>query len=282
MDNSDEIKKGQDILSEDEHKKIVARAWVQSLESYGYEQHLGKANDCKQLKLNRVWKKIFKHTNLIKFKKIRVLEVGCGGGIHLAKLAAMGCKCTGIDVSKEVLQRANIYFNEIRNICKINIDVQLIKGDFFELKYADIGDDYDLVYNFGVVEHFLNDNLRLEFLRKKYELAKKGGYIISVVPNGTHPLREDMKRYNLGGYNIPEVDYNYELMEKEFRQIGANEINILPHSLFGYINMKRTNKINDKIKLLIYLFFQATPLYLLPPKFCYRHAYSLIGIARKN
>jgi SAM-dependent methyltransferase len=237
--------------------------------------------DCRQLKLSRVWKRIFKQAQFNNLEKLRVLEVGCGGGIQLAKLAVMGCECIGIDVSREVLARAEDYFKEIRTVCGLELDIRLIAGDFYDLDQSELGGHFDLVFNFGVIEHILDDSARLRFLKKKYELTKDGGYIISYVPNGSHPLRDKMKRMKLGGYNIPEIDYNQHLMGEEFRAIGAKEITVLPHNLFVYLLLEKNNLLIDSLKKLIYLGMQVVPWSFFPQDFCHRHAGSLIGIGRK-
>ncbi|MFA5109847.1 MAG: class I SAM-dependent methyltransferase [Desulfobaccales bacterium] len=264
-----------------EHYKDVSLKWEEELKGEGYEYHVREVKDCRQLKLSRVWKRIFKETQFTNSLKLRILEVGCGGGLHLAKLAAMECECVGIDVSMEVLARAENYFNEIRSVCGIELDIKLIAEDFYDLDRADLRGYFDLVFNFGVIEHILDESARLRFMKKKYELTKDGGYIVSMVPNGSQPLRDKMRRMNLGGYNIPEIDYDQHLMEEEFKAIGAREITILPHNLFAYLLMEKINPFMDLLLKLFYLGMQIVPWAFLPRKFCYRHAGSLIGIARK-
>jgi 2-polyprenyl-3-methyl-5-hydroxy-6-metoxy-1,4-benzoquinol methylase len=264
-----------------EQDKNVSQRWVEELREEGYEYHVSEPKDCRQLELSRVWKRIFKATQLSTSEKLRVLEVGCGGGIQLAKLAALGCECIGIDVSKEVLARAENYFSEIHGVCGQELDIKLLAGDFYDLDRTELGGSFDLVFNFGVIEHILDDSARLRFLKKKYELTKDGGHIISYVPNGSHPLRNKMKQMKLGGYNIPEIDYNQHLMEEEFKAIGAKQIIILPHNLFIYLLMEKKNLCIDWLKKLIYLGMQVVPWAFLPQDYGYRHAGSLIGIGRK-
>jgi 2-polyprenyl-3-methyl-5-hydroxy-6-metoxy-1,4-benzoquinol methylase len=264
-----------------EHGKNVSQRWVEELRGEGYEHHISDVKDCRQLKLSRVWQRIFKETQLPKSGKLRILEVGCGGGLQLAKLATMGCECIGIDVSQEVLARAENYFREIHSVCGQELDIKLLAGDFSDMDRTELGGYFDLVFNFGVIEHILDDSARLKFLKKKYELIKDGGYIVSMVPNGFHPLRNKMKRMNLGGYNIPEIDYDQHLMEQEFKAIGAKQITILPHNLFVYLLIEKKNLFIDMLKKLIYLGMQVVPWFFFPQDFCYRHAGSLIGIGRK-
>jgi len=263
-------------------ENAVSQRWVEELREEGYEYHIRDPKDCRQLELSRVWKRIFHATQLSPSGKLRVLEVGCGGGIQLAKLAARGCECIGIDVSREVLARAENYFQEIRGVCGRELDITLLAGDFYDINGTELGGGFDLVFNFGVAEHILDDSARLRFLKKKYELTKEAGYIVSMVPNGSHPLRNNMKQMNLGGYNIPEIDYDQHLMEAEFREIGAKQVTILPHNLFIYLLMEKKNLCLDWLKKLIYLGMQVVPQAFLPQDFCYRHAGSLIGIGRKS
>ena len=264
-----------------EQDKNVAERWVQELRDEGYEYHVSERKDCRQLNLSRVWKKIFKVTQLSPSEQLRVLEVGCGGGLQLAKLAALGCACTGIDVSKEVLARAENYFREIHAVCGRKLAIQLLPGDFYDLGRTELGGGFDLVFNFGVIEHILDDSARLNFLKKKYELTRDGGYIVSMVPNGCHPLRSKMKRMKLGGYNIPEIDYDPHLMEEELKAAGAKQVIILPHNLFVYLLIDPKNLFIDWLTKLFYLGMQVVPRAFLPENFCYRHAGSLIGIGRK-
>jgi 2-polyprenyl-3-methyl-5-hydroxy-6-metoxy-1,4-benzoquinol methylase len=135
-----------------EHYKNVSERWVEELKEEGYEYHVTGEKDCRQLKLSRVWQRIFKAAQFNHPGKLRVLEVGCGGGTQLAKLAALGCQCVGIDVSKEVLARAENYFREIRNVCGRELDIHLITGDFYDITQSELGGQFDLVFNFGVIE----------------------------------------------------------------------------------------------------------------------------------
>jgi 2-polyprenyl-3-methyl-5-hydroxy-6-metoxy-1,4-benzoquinol methylase len=264
-----------------EPDKDVSQRWVQELRNEGYEYRVSGRKDCRQLDLSRVWRRIFKTTQLSPSKKLRVLEVGCGGGLQLAKLAALGCECVGIDVSKEVLARAENYFGEIHAVCGQELAIKLLLGDFHDFNRTELGGGFDLVFNFGVIEHILDDTARLAFLKKKYELTKDGGYILSMVPNGCHPLRSKMRSMNLGGYNIPEIDYDQHLMAEEFKAIGARQIRVLPHNLCIYLLIEKKNPCFDWLKKLIYLGMQVIPWAFLPQNFCYRHAGSLIGIGRK-
>ena len=156
------------------------------LKEKGYETQLTK-NTCKKIhKLSRLWKTILKHTKQ-NTNGLNVFEFGCGGAKHLVPLTSNGSKCTGLDCSKEVLDRAKDYLNNIYKKCNIKLDITFICKDF--LKYTP-KNKFDLVFHNEVLEHFIKDNERMDALKKMFELTEKGDWIISVVPSGIHPNRK--------------------------------------------------------------------------------------------
>src|SRR5436190_540419 len=81
-----------------------------------------------------------------------VFEVGCGGGNQLLPLALRGLRCVGIDCSEEALDRCRRLVADAERFGGRSLDVGLHHGDF--LHFIGRG-AFDLVFNFGVVEHFL-------------------------------------------------------------------------------------------------------------------------------
>src|SRR4029453_3360544 len=97
------------------------------------------------------------------------------------------------------------------------LPIELVEGDF--LTFSATG-AYDLVFNVGVVEHFLDPQERRQAVRRMFDLARPGGYVVSVVPSGAHPLRARMRAEGLGGYCVPEIDYTAQSLEAEMREAG--------------------------------------------------------------
>jgi len=256
--------------------------WQKALQEEGYEHHLRDFQDCQKLKkFSRLWRRIFKITKIdpIASQKLRkVCEVGCGGGKHLIPFALNSWQSVGIDCSKEVLERAANFSKEVSRVCRQNILIELILGDFLTYRPKE-KEEFDLVYQIGVLEHFLDTEERLLALKKMFKITKPGGYVISIVPSGIHPLRAKMKKENLGGYNIPEIDYSPELISQELKNCGGKEIQIFGHNIFNYIFLKGSEF--KFFKKIFYLVWQAIPLSILPKKFVYRHSDALIGITKK-
>ncbi len=251
--------------------------WQKVLKKGGYEHHVFSLRDVSRLRsFSRIFKRIFKVIGLNpRIRPGRVFDFGFGGGIHLVQFALNNWECVGIDVSEEVLQRAQNFIKEIEKVSATDLKISLLAGDFFEYKPAK-AEQYDLVYQVGVVEHFLDDAERLRALQKMFALSKPGGFVVSIVPSGIHPWRALMKEKNLGGYDIPEIDYNPELMMKELAQCGGRNIKVLPHNLGGYLRIKP-----GLIYKFIFYLLQLVPMSWLPARGAERHCGSFIGIAQK-
>lgn len=255
----------------------VAQMWKQELASGGYEGRVTNWFEyLNAIRLTRTWKKIFK---VVKLKPgTLVFEFGCGGGKHLVPLAARGYRCFGIDCSKEVIERCKNFIHDAEKYSKGNLNINIYEGDFASFN---LNETYDLVFNFGVIEHFLDRKERISLLKKMFNICKSGGYVVSVVPSGVHPLREKMKTKKLGGYSIPEIDYSPELMIQEMKEVGAEDIKVLPHNLFGYLLID--NKVSFLTRIFnksFYLFLQLLPEFM--TRRAFKHSFSLICIGRKN
>jgi SAM-dependent methyltransferase len=88
----------------------------------------------------------------------RVLEVGCGAGIDLARFAKGGAQVTGVDLSSSAitLARANFAQQELEGIFQV--------ADGEQLPFADCS--FDLVYAHGVVQYTANPRRLVEECRR--------------------------------------------------------------------------------------------------------------------
>lgn len=261
----------------------VADKWIKGLHEAGYEHHVFSPAQCEKLrKFSRIWKRILRHLPLEPEISLSVFEFGCGGGKQLVMFALNGWRCVGLDCSESVLLRAKNYINEVVEISHKKLDVGFICADFLSYQPPPLS-SYDVVFHVGVLEHFLNEEERLLALKKMFELAKPGGYVISIVPSGVHPLRSRMRTEGLGGYDIPEIDYTPMLMNEEFKKMEASEPKIFAHNLFGYLLIDTAqNKITRLIKKIFFYFLQLIPPSFLTEQFSNRHGTTLVGIARKK
>lgn len=260
----------------------VTEAWKNQLKEGGYEApSVSLSLKIKLTFLTRMWRRILKHTGHKLSTPTRVLEFECGGGAQLVPLFSNGWSCVGVECSDEVLSRAKQYVKQV-------VDGKLLRSDKGTIEF--VCDDFvnyttnelfDMTFQFGVLEHFLNDEERLCYLQKMFDLTKAGGFIVSAVPNGEHVFRQEQRTLGLGGYIIPEIDYTVELLKEEMVRCGASSVNVLTHDLMGYRKIQQAQRLHKIIDLVIYFIWQIPLCQALPLTYRRRHAYWLIAIGKK-
>jgi SAM-dependent methyltransferase len=254
----------------------VADRWRQELAAGGYAQSANTPDGVRRLsRLSRSWRIILEKCQLSPAASL--LELGCGGGAHLLPLALNGYRVVGIDCSGDVLARCRALIHEVEGVVERRLPIELIEGDV--LTFAPVA-QYDLVFNFGVIEHFINPAERCVAMDRMFAACKPGGWVVSVVPSGAHPLRARVRAEGLGGYRVPEIDYTAELLEEEMLEAGACSVEVVPHNLFGYLLVDPDGTaIVKAFRRALYYAAQLLP--RMRGRFASRHAYAFICAGRK-
>lgn len=104
----------------------------------------------------------------------RALELGCGTGVFLERVATSGAEIRGIDLSDELLGKARARLARFTN-------VSLDRGNAEELPYPD--DHFDAVYGSSVLHHLDLDAA----LRATFRVLKPGGRLVFAEPNILNP-----------------------------------------------------------------------------------------------
>ena len=106
-------------------------------------------------------------------KNIKILDVGCGGGLLSEPMCRLGAAVTGIDASDK-----NI------NVAKIHSQKENLKINYFcsSPEKFKINDKFDVILNMEIVEHVEDVNL---FLRSCNKLLKKNGIMFVATLNKT-------------------------------------------------------------------------------------------------
>ena len=106
-------------------------------------------------------------------KKIKILDVGCGGGLLSEPMCRMGAEVTAIDASKKNIEVAKIH----------------AKKDKLKIKYICTSPDnyktdikYDVILNMEIVEHVEDINV---FIKSCSKLLKKNGIMFVATLNKT-------------------------------------------------------------------------------------------------
>ena len=141
---------------------------------------------------------------------LKILDIGCGGGLISEPMTRLGAKVTGIDASEKNINIAKMHSRESNlKINYINTSPEKFKN--FE--------SYDVVLNLEIVEHVNNLDLYLKSCQK---LLKKNGlmftatlnrsftsyikaiigaeYILRWLPIGTHDWNKFLKPEELESY----------------------------------------------------------------------------------
>ena len=106
-------------------------------------------------------------------KDIKILDIGCGGGLLSEPLSRLGATVTGIDASDRNIKVAKMHLQK----SKLNIDYYCSSPEKFDAKSK-----FDVVLNMEIVEHV--DNVDF-FLLKSSELLKKNGLMFIATLNKT-------------------------------------------------------------------------------------------------
>ena len=118
-------------------------------------------------------KKFGNKSEKLPLKDIKILDIGCGGGLLSEPLSRLGATVTGIDASDRNIKIAKMHLKK----SKLDVDYYCSSPDKFFAK-----EKFDVVLNMEIVEHV--DNVDF-FLLKSSELLKKNGLMFIATLNKT-------------------------------------------------------------------------------------------------
>jgi ubiquinone/menaquinone biosynthesis C-methylase UbiE len=99
---------------------------------------------------------------------IKILETGCGAGDDLSNITKNDILCVGLDYSK----------NAIKSAKTNHPSLDFVLGDICSLPFGN--NNFDVVFNAGVVEHYINP---LGPLKEMNRVSKRQGFVVVFVPN---------------------------------------------------------------------------------------------------
>jgi len=107
------------------------------------------------------------------FDGLKILDIGCGGGLLSEPLARLGAKVTGIDPVKKNIEIAK------HHLKKSNLHIKYYNFSPEEFKS---NNKYDVILNMEIVEHVENVNL---FIKESTKFLKKSGIMFIATLNQT-------------------------------------------------------------------------------------------------
>lgn len=196
-------------------------------------------------RLGYIRQQALKHFNLPDnyepFRGLRVLDVGCGGGLLTEPMARLGANITGVDASEKNISIAKARQNKTG----LNIDYRVGKIE-------DLTEKFDIILNMEVAEHVADPAL---FLRSCADLLKPNGlmflatinrtpksylfaiigaeYVLRMLPKGTHDWKKFLKPSELNRMlesklklqDMKGVSYNP--VNQEFKLTGDVSVNYM-------------------------------------------------------
>ena len=143
-------------LSEFEHFTKLADQWWSESGKFKILHDLQPLRV--QYIINQIWPK--------KINKLKILDLGCGGGLVCEPLAKLGANVTGVDFVKQNIEAAKIH--AMKNKLKINY----IHKDVNDIK---LKSSYDVIIAYEVLEHLKDWP---DLIKKIKTLLKANGKLI--------------------------------------------------------------------------------------------------------
>lgn len=105
---------------------------------------------------------------------LRILDIGCGGGLLCEPMARMGAEMLGADASQTNIEVASIHARQ----GGVNVSYEAVTSE----QLAERGEKFDVILNMEVVEHVSDVDL---FLTSCAEMVKPGGLMFIATINRT-------------------------------------------------------------------------------------------------
>jgi len=177
-------------------------------------------------------------------KNIKILDIGCGGGLLSEPMCRLGAKVTGIDASEKNINIAKLHSKK-NNLL---IDYFCTSPEKFEMKA-----EFDVILNMEIVEHVEDVNF---FLKTCSKLLKKNGimfvatlnktlksyvfaivgaeYVLRWLPIGTHEWDKFVKPEKLisilkkNNFKLEKIDgMKFNILTDKWKISGDKSINYI-------------------------------------------------------
>ncbi len=118
----------------------------------------------------------------------KLLDIGCGPGIHIKEYVERGAECIGIDLSNEMIKLA-------KNYCP---QAKFESGNVYDLKFDN--DSFDILTASFVIDHVRDLDKAVKEIKR---VLKRGGLFIFSIPHPITYMFRDSER----GTFIPSNSY---------------------------------------------------------------------------
>ena len=177
-------------------------------------------------------------------KNIKLLDIGCGGGLLSEPMCRLGASVVGIDASKKNIEVAK--FHAKKN--ELKIDYKVASPEMLKRKTR-----FDVILNMEIVEHVNDIDF---FIKESSKLLKKNGimfiatlnktlksyvfaivgaeYILKWLPIGTHDWEKFVKPSELinitkkNNLSLKKLDgMNFNILDNSWKVTGDTSVNYI-------------------------------------------------------
>ena len=128
------------------------------------------------IRIEYILEEVLKHFKIDKkkhdlLKNLKILDIGCGGGLISEPMARLGGEVTGIDAAEKNIKIASIHSK------KNNLKINYLNKSPEQMTEKN---KFDIILNLEIIEHVDDVNLYLESC---YKLLKKNGLMFTATLN---------------------------------------------------------------------------------------------------
>ncbi len=166
----------------------------------------------------------------------RILEIGCGWGRLLVgfKKKFPGSQVTGIDITKDFLEKAKFILKKELGSCNVSV----LQGDAMKLNFEE--DFFDTVVTSRVLQYVENPQKAVDGC---YRVLKKGGRLVVCLPNKWNLIR--ILTYRTKLYSPSEVAIWMD--RAGFKVVQKKTINFFPSSIYRFNEKNKIIQTFEKI-----------------------------------
>jgi len=202
------------LPTEEFFKEYYSEKYYDGSYDNGYEDYLGD-----EAEFSNEWnKRIAELERLQESENLekKVLEIGCGPGLFLKRLAAIGWNCTGVEFSEWAA-----------NYAKTQLGLEVISGNVFDLNAED--NTFDVVVMWDTIEHLRNPR---NTLAEMHRILKPDG-ILQLTTGQVADLHEKLATGYSMWYVPPTHLYFYsgKSMKYLLDSIGFTDVEICSDKL---------------------------------------------------
>ncbi|WP_208440723.1 bifunctional 2-polyprenyl-6-hydroxyphenol methylase/3-demethylubiquinol 3-O-methyltransferase UbiG [Bartonella raoultii] len=183
--------------------------------------------------------------SLTPFDNLKILDIGCGGGLLCEPMARLGAIVVGVDAAQTNIEVAKIHAAQNN----LSIDYRTTTAEAL----ANEGEKFDIILNMEVVEHVADVNL---FIKATAKMLKPQGlmfvatlnrtwkawglaiigaeYILRWLPKGTHDYKKFLKPRELKSFLsqnaltvIDEIGITYNPLNDSWNRSKNMDVNYL-------------------------------------------------------